>query len=143
MTGPLSPVVLVLFLLTVALFWRRSLKQPNKNLPLPPGPKQWPFIGSLLQMPRTFEWETYREWSQRYGEYSFPLYDYTKARSDSTMYMHWQVQISFIRVYLANQSSSLISMKLPSSFSTKGVGFTRVGTSVTPQRFLKCVKTNL
>jgi hypothetical protein len=69
----LSPT-LVLFLLAVALLWRNS-KQPGKALPLPPGPKRWPFIGCLLQMPKVYEHETYREWSRQCGNYSFPLYD--------------------------------------------------------------------
>jgi hypothetical protein len=77
MTAPLSPPLLVLFLLAVtALLWRRS-KQPHKDLPLPPGPKRWPFIGSLLQMPAAFEHETFREWNRQYGSYSFPQYSMT------------------------------------------------------------------
>jgi hypothetical protein len=74
MAAPFSPILLTLSLLAVALLWRRS-KKPHKNLPLPPGPKRWPFIGCLLEMPRAFEYETYSEWSRQYGAYSFPLYD--------------------------------------------------------------------
>jgi hypothetical protein len=74
MAAPFSPILLALSLLAVALLWRRS-KQPHKNLPLPPGPKRWPFVGCLLEMPRVFEYETYKEWSRQYGDYSFPLYN--------------------------------------------------------------------
>jgi hypothetical protein len=70
MTAPLSPILVVLFLLTGALLWQRS-KQPQKDLPLPPGPKRWPLIGSLSQMPKVFEHETYRDWSRQYGDTSF------------------------------------------------------------------------
>ncbi|EKM82076.1 hypothetical protein AGABI1DRAFT_105435 [Agaricus bisporus var. burnettii JB137-S8] len=42
------------------------LKKPNQHasLPLPPGPKGWPVIGNLLDMPTEFEWKTYHEWSK-------------------------------------------------------------------------------
>jgi hypothetical protein len=76
MAGPPSPILFVLFVLTITLLWRRfNSKQPHNNLPLPPGPKRWPFVGSLLQMPKVFEHETYKEWSRQYGDYSVALYE--------------------------------------------------------------------
>jgi hypothetical protein len=72
MGAPLSPTLLILSLFGAALLWRRS-RQPQKNLPLPPGPTRWPLIGSLLEMPKVFEQETFKEWSRQYGEDSFPL----------------------------------------------------------------------
>ncbi|KAF9446019.1 cytochrome P450 [Macrolepiota fuliginosa MF-IS2] len=43
------------------------MKKPNaySPLPLPPGPKGWPVIGNLLDMPTEFEWKTYHEWSRK------------------------------------------------------------------------------
>ena len=34
---------------------------------LPPGPKKLPFIGNLLSMPTTHEWETFAKWGQEYS----------------------------------------------------------------------------
>jgi hypothetical protein len=85
MAAPVSPILLVLFLLAVALLWRRS-KQPHNNLPLPPGPKRWPLIGSLLQMPKAFQHETYREWCRQFGEHSFPLYAWPSLLSLIELY---------------------------------------------------------
>ncbi|KAL1718354.1 cytochrome P450 [Schizophyllum commune] len=32
--------------------------------PLPPGPKGWPIIGNLLDIPSTYEWEKYMQWAR-------------------------------------------------------------------------------
>ncbi|TCD64629.1 hypothetical protein EIP91_003831 [Steccherinum ochraceum] len=34
---------------------------------LPPGPPGWPIAGNVLDLPRTFLWLKYREWSKQYG----------------------------------------------------------------------------
>ncbi|ESK89434.1 cytochrome p450 [Moniliophthora roreri MCA 2997] len=52
-------------LLLVALLLVRSRSQKARNL-LPPGPKPLPLIGNLLDVPQSFEWKTYAEWSQLY-----------------------------------------------------------------------------
>lgn len=64
----LSPKVLTtaIILSFVVVLYRRA--QRNKSgLPLPPGPKKWPLIGSLLSLPTSFEWETYAHWSEVYN----------------------------------------------------------------------------
>ncbi len=48
---------------TFFLRWYRT----SKNLPLPPGPKGWPLIGNLLDMPSHSEWVTYHKWSKELG----------------------------------------------------------------------------
>ncbi|KAJ7912219.1 cytochrome P450 [Mycena leptocephala] len=37
-------------------------------LPLPPGPRKLPLVGNLFDLPPTFEWEAYVEWSRKFGE---------------------------------------------------------------------------
>ncbi|KAF8999417.1 hypothetical protein BDQ17DRAFT_1246564, partial [Cyathus striatus] len=39
----------------------------RKTLPLPPGPNRYPIIGSLLSMPKTFQWETFMQWGEKTG----------------------------------------------------------------------------
>ncbi|THH30749.1 hypothetical protein EUX98_g3443 [Antrodiella citrinella] len=34
--------------------------------PLPPGPKPWPIIGNMLDVPTVRPWERYREWCDKY-----------------------------------------------------------------------------
>jgi hypothetical protein len=54
----------------IAFLLLKTLKRRSKtDLPLPPGPKGgWPLIGNLLQMPRTYEHETYQRWCKETGE---------------------------------------------------------------------------
>ncbi|KAJ7095645.1 cytochrome P450 [Mycena epipterygia] len=42
-------------------------QRTRSKLPLPPGPRKWPLVGNLFDMPTTFEWLTYMEWSKRYN----------------------------------------------------------------------------
>jgi len=36
--------------------------------PYPPGPRGWPLIGNVLDMPRVKPWLTFTEWGQKYGD---------------------------------------------------------------------------
>ncbi len=62
----------ILYGIGVAVVWwlngviqqRRS--NPN-NLPLPPGPKGYPIIGSFLDFPTYKPWLTYDKWFKIYG----------------------------------------------------------------------------
>ncbi len=44
--------------------WRRR----SRGLPLPRGPKSWPFIGNLAHMGKPEPWKAHHELSQQYGE---------------------------------------------------------------------------
>ena len=45
------------------------VRRRPKFLPLPPGPRRLPLIGNLLDMPSTYEWETYMQWAKDFGEF--------------------------------------------------------------------------
>ena len=53
-----------------AISARKSQSNPNR-LPLPPGPKGYPVVGNLFEMPREKMWLLYDRWHQSYGEKSY------------------------------------------------------------------------
>lgn len=56
------------------LIWtlRKILDHRTGTRHLPPGPKGYPIIGNLLDIPIGQEWLTYARWADRWGE-STPL----------------------------------------------------------------------
>lgn len=59
------PLTLLAAGLAVAYLW---LKRKRYTLPLPPGPKGWPLIGNVLDMPITLGWKVYHKWCKELGE---------------------------------------------------------------------------
>jgi hypothetical protein len=68
-TGVFAAAV-VLVLALILLY--RALKR--ESLSLPPGPKGWPLIGNLLDVPQSDFVKTYTEWARKYGEWFHVLY---------------------------------------------------------------------
>ena len=67
------PNVDLAFFVTVALLaaaWllHRRLSRNPKGLPLPPGPKPYPIIGNLFDVPREAAWKGFAKWSDTYGQ---------------------------------------------------------------------------
>jgi hypothetical protein len=61
-----TTVALVLILVLVSLRWASK----RTRLPLPPGPKGYPLIGNLLDVPKAKFAETYTKWAHKYGTWS-------------------------------------------------------------------------
>ena len=57
-------------LLFGCILLRNSRRNNPKGLPLPPGPKGYPLIGSLFDMPIVKPWLVYDEWRKTYGKSS-------------------------------------------------------------------------
>ena len=78
---------LAFLFLSVMLF--RQLKKgrdgnPN-GLPLPPGPKGYPLIGNLFDMPADKPWVVYDEWRKTYGK----PFTFNRLSPQITWYFRW------------------------------------------------------
>ncbi|KJA21835.1 hypothetical protein HYPSUDRAFT_140077 [Hypholoma sublateritium FD-334 SS-4] len=65
------PVYASLVAILLYVFVKRSIGNRQRNprrLPLPPGPKGYPLIGSLFDVPKEKPWITYNEWAKTYGD---------------------------------------------------------------------------
>ena len=66
-----SPFTFITFTVILAIVYvhrRREWLQRLHGCRLPPGPRGWPIIGSLLDMPSGDRpWTIYREWAKKYG----------------------------------------------------------------------------
>ncbi|KAF9062871.1 cytochrome P450 [Rhodocollybia butyracea] len=40
----------------------------RRHPPMPPGPKGWPVIGNLLDLPPTHGWEVFSDWGKKWGD---------------------------------------------------------------------------
>ena len=63
-----EPVLFVLAVLGFSYVLRLIAKSRNK-LPLPPGPRRLPIIGSLLDVPTVRPWLTYSNWAKQFGRF--------------------------------------------------------------------------
>ncbi|KAF9033183.1 cytochrome P450 [Panaeolus papilionaceus] len=63
------PISLSWIEVTVALLGLYIVKRwiSHPIAPLPPGPRAWPLIGNLLDMPTSQEWLTFAKWGKKYG----------------------------------------------------------------------------
>ncbi|KAJ7834052.1 cytochrome P450 [Mycena olivaceomarginata] len=53
---------LLIIFLVIFLF------KPTTNRKLPPGPKGWPLMGNIYDVPRTASWHVFQQWGESYGE---------------------------------------------------------------------------
>ncbi|KAI0356538.1 cytochrome P450 [Trametes cingulata] len=64
----MSGTTSILLILLVAIILVHLLLRKRQHGPLPPGPRGWPLIGNLFDMPRTHQWVTFANWGQRWGD---------------------------------------------------------------------------
>lgn len=63
----LTDILLVLLALVLALAGRYRWR--TTKLPLPPGPKGYPIVGNLFDMPFKEQWVRYCDWCKQYSKW--------------------------------------------------------------------------
>ncbi|KAG1874858.1 cytochrome P450 [Suillus subluteus] len=58
----------LLCLTGVGVYLVKQVVIKKNPAPYPPGPRGWPLIGNVLDMPRIKPWLTFTEWGQKYGD---------------------------------------------------------------------------
>jgi hypothetical protein len=64
----------LLCITSVGVYLVKQAVTKKSPAPYPPGPRGWPLIGNIFDMPHIKPWLTFTEWGQKYGEY-LPLSD--------------------------------------------------------------------
>ena len=68
--SPFSTMSLVVYVpLTFIAFWllRRVTEKKPLGRPIP-GPKGWPIIGNILDIPTELEYQVFSQWQRKYGK---------------------------------------------------------------------------
>ncbi|KAG1879761.1 cytochrome P450 [Suillus subluteus] len=58
----------LLCLTGVGVYLVKQVLIKKNPAPYPPGPRGWPLIGNVLDMPRIKPWLTFTEWGKKYGD---------------------------------------------------------------------------
>lgn len=76
MESYIQPLAILTGCLAVIHFVNSHIRDREANphgLPLPPGPKGYPILGNLFDLPIFKPWLVYDNWFKMYGQ-SFPLF---------------------------------------------------------------------
>lgn len=58
----------VLAAIAVIYLLLRLYKKPRAQLQPPPGPRSWPILGNLFDLPSSKEWVTFSDWAKKWGK---------------------------------------------------------------------------
>ncbi|EPT02822.1 hypothetical protein FOMPIDRAFT_54955 [Fomitopsis schrenkii] len=60
------PLEQLIAIAVVVLLVYRFIKT-RRRLPYPPGPRGWPIVGNIFDIPTEYQWKTFAQWGEKYG----------------------------------------------------------------------------
>ncbi|KAJ6581964.1 cytochrome P450 [Mycena capillaripes] len=72
MLSSMQTAILVATFVSIGFLLSKSSRRLKSNLP--PGPRRWPLIGSVLEMPQSHQWVTFSQWAKTYGASNIRIY---------------------------------------------------------------------
>lgn len=67
----MSPLDILVLVTSIAAFFAIRDYQRRRGLPYPPGPRPFPLIGNLLDIPKEFSWLAYTQLAKKHGMICF------------------------------------------------------------------------
>ncbi|ESK86303.1 cytochrome p450 [Moniliophthora roreri MCA 2997] len=63
----MQAIAMILLLLVLSSLVPLALVRSFRRKPYPPGPRSFPIVGNLLQLPASHQWVKFQEWAEQYG----------------------------------------------------------------------------
>ncbi|KAI0337053.1 cytochrome P450 [Trametopsis cervina] len=84
-------IYLAMFGVCAAFYaWQRRRSNPHRR-PLPPGPKRWPFLSNIFQVPDPRDWKAHRRLSEKYG----PIVYYERFGKSTILISSHELAVEF------------------------------------------------
>ncbi|KAI0771958.1 cytochrome P450 [Trametes elegans] len=112
----MTPHASLLLILVAAIIAIHRLLYKRRLGRLPPGPRGWPLVGNILDMPSSYPWITFAHWAERWGDIiSVTLLGQTMVILNSPQHA----------IDLLEKKSSIYSSRAPVHVAGDMVGWSR------------------
>ncbi|KAG1813631.1 cytochrome P450 [Suillus subaureus] len=99
----------LLCLTGVGIYLVKQVNVKKNPAPYPPGPRGWPLIDNILDMPRIKPWLTFTEWGQKYGE-CLPFFQNHAFSKVSSIGDITHIEVLGRHMFVLNSSKTALEM---------------------------------